>query len=50
MPFMRNRVELASAACFVAFAVLAFTVSPLVAAPVFVVALLLSLRARALRP
>jgi hypothetical protein len=47
MPFLRSRVELASAACFVLFAVLAFTVSPVAAAPVFVLALLLSLRARA---
>jgi hypothetical protein len=49
MPFMRGRVELASAAAFVLFAILAFTVSALVAAPVFVVAVLLSLRASALR-
>jgi hypothetical protein len=49
VPFLRNRVELASAACFVVFAVLAFTVSAVAAAPVFVLALLLSLRARALR-
>jgi hypothetical protein len=46
MPFLRNRVELASAACFVFFAVLALTVSALAAAPIFVVAVLLSLRAR----
>jgi hypothetical protein len=50
MPFMRNRVELASAVCFVLFAVLAFAVSVLAAVPVLVVAVLLSLRARALRP
>jgi hypothetical protein len=47
---MRNRVELASAVCFVLFAVLALAVSMLVAVPVLVVAVLLSLRARALRP
>jgi hypothetical protein len=49
MPFLRSRVELASAACFVLFAVLALTVSSLVAAPFFVVGVLLTLRARALR-
>jgi hypothetical protein len=49
MPFMHSRVELASAACFVLFAVLALTVSALAALPAFVFALLLSLRARALR-
>jgi hypothetical protein len=46
---MRNPIELASAACFVVFAVLAFTVSTLVALPIFVLAVLLTLRARALR-
>jgi hypothetical protein len=46
---MRNRVELASAACFVLFAVVAFTASTLAAAPILVVAVLLSFRARALR-
>jgi hypothetical protein len=50
VPFLRNRVELASAVCFVAFAVVAFAVSPVAALPIFVVALLLTLRARALRP
>ena len=49
MPFMRNRVELASAACFVLFAVVAFTASTWAAAPLLVVGVLLSLRARALR-
>jgi hypothetical protein len=46
MPFLRNRVELASAVCFLLFAVLAFTASAVAAAPILVVAVLLSLRAR----
>jgi hypothetical protein len=50
MPFLRNRIELASAVCFVLFAILSFTVSLLAAAPAFIVAVLLTLRARALRP
>jgi hypothetical protein len=50
MPLMRNRIQLASAACFVLFAVLSFTVSTLVAFPALVVGVVLSLRARAARP
>jgi hypothetical protein len=47
---MRNRVELASTACFIAFALVAFTVSVVMALPLFVAGVLLTLRARALRP
>jgi hypothetical protein len=47
---MRHPIELASTACFVGFAVVAFTVSVLAALPILVVGVLLTLRARALRP
>jgi hypothetical protein len=50
VPFMRNPIEVASAACFIAFAVVSFTVSTLVALPILVIGVLLTLRARALRP
>jgi hypothetical protein len=49
MPFLRHPIELASAASFIAFAVVAFAVSAVAALPIFVVAVLLTLRARALR-
>jgi len=46
MPLLRSRAELASTACFVLFAVAAFTVSALAAAPLLVLGVLLTLRAR----
>jgi hypothetical protein len=46
MPLLRNRRELAGAVCFIAFAIVSFTVSPLFGLPIFVLALGLSLRAR----
>jgi hypothetical protein len=49
VPFMRNRLELASAAGFVLFVIVAFAVSTLAALPILVVATVLTLRARALR-
>jgi hypothetical protein len=48
MPFSNNRTEIASAVCFVLFAVLAFTVSALAGAPALALGVLLGLRARAL--
>ncbi|HEX4188838.1 MAG TPA: hypothetical protein VHY83_13155 [Solirubrobacteraceae bacterium] len=48
MPISRNRMEIVSAACFVLFAVLTFTVSTVAGAPALALGVLFSVRARSL--